>query len=222
MASLLFTFGDTTNQAHAATKDTQPPAITINDVISAIDAQRTQTAQSLWTLDGFGPSYNDYYRQAASDYDTFIEPQVNNWLANLVTEAQQNVSLNSDINNDQPLIINAMSESYRLNDWANNVATSISSGSGIEPLIDFSEVDSNAWLDLRDKLSNGLGNYVSDCIHQIRTIEQWWPSGSPLSGQPLSPPQCQPAPPFSQTSQSSDDTSQPSDTPKTCFLGICF
>jgi hypothetical protein len=190
MASL-FTFGATTNQAHAAAKDT--PA-DLNYAISTINAQLTQTVQSIQMLNG------DYYTQAVDDYNSNIVDPVNQWLYNLAIEAQQNIALNSNPA-DWNLITSAMTESYNLNAWASAVAnpTSISSGSGANPTSISSGSGINTPLDVHDNwasLTNALGNYTSDCLQQIGILQGLQSGLSPL-GQPASIWQCQQKPPVS-------------------------
>lgn len=192
MACLLFPFGDTTHQAHAAAKDTSADLI---EVLSPIATQRTQLAQSLSTLNTYGAGY-DYYTQAASDYDTYIVDQVNQWLSNLTIEAQNNMPLNSGMYNDgstdKSIITKAMTESYRLNAWASSVA----SGSGV-PLEDFDfNISDDSVQGFLQAVNRILNTYNSHCDQNLNSIEAWYPSGialqNPISGQlvPRPYPEC--------------------------------
>jgi hypothetical protein len=187
MASLLFTFGDTTHQAHAAAKDTSP---NLNGAISLINVQLTQTAQSLQMLNDLGSNYSDYYTQAVDDYNSNIVDPINQWFSNLAYEEQQSLALNSN-SDDWNLIRSAMTESYRLNARASAVAdpTSIRSGSGVsvEDIV-HSEVAQDVLLPLVNQV---LSDNNSNCLQLLRNNP--WRSSfnvlNPITGQLVPPPQ---------------------------------
>jgi hypothetical protein len=228
MASLLFTLGDTTNQARAATKDATNRAQAMwtdfNDVMSMIDDQRVQSYQTLLNLQTRYPSY---YGPAGDYYDTYIAPNVNQWIDSLNTEGQSNEPLNNS--NDQPTITKAITANFQLNAWANEVAEYTSSGltpPDSSPAYASSQTDPDKLREALNKLGDGFGYFTGDCIQQIRDAERWQQlkdlQSSQQSSQPL--PQCQPLqlPQPSDTSQPSG-TSQPSDTSQrqSCFLWWC-
>jgi hypothetical protein len=186
MACLLFPFGATTNQAHAAAKDT--PA-DLNDAISIINAQLTQTTQSIQTLSDLGSNYSDYYTQAVDDYNANIVDPVNQWLSNLAYEAQQNIALNNP--DDQNLITSAMTESINLNNWASAVAnpTSISSGSGVS--LEDLGINSDVVQGVLQVVKQFLQDNTSNCFQQLWN-DPWPPTVkvlNPITGQLVPPPQ---------------------------------
>ena len=188
MACLLFPFGATTYQAHAAAKDTSAD---LSDAISSINVQLTQTVQSLQTLNGLGSNYSGYYTDAVNDYNSNIVDPINQWFSKLAYEEQQNIALQQNITlnnpNDQSLIKSAMIESYKLSAWVSTVAdpNSIRSGSGMS-LEKFS-FDSDLVQGGLQVFTQFLSDNTGNCLEQLWNQPKF-DAVNPITGQ-LEPPQ---------------------------------
>lgn len=137
MASLLIACGGTTNQGPTTLGETtnQGPttstAMSLDGVMSAIDAQRQQSyaaVQQIYSLEQNNAAFQgcpaagyDYYGNAKSYYTSYVQYNFNGWLERLVSEVQNGATLVNTDPNDPTWLFDALKVNYAFTTWANQV-----------------------------------------------------------------------------------------------------